>query len=134
MESPKGVVLQKNLDGTSNPQYVDLLDEDKPIAGQKFACLSFVSPEQIIKQREMFYFENFVKHWDFHKSMEKYAQFLNFISFKYKIDFDKISGDLKEFCESEKSNLIQTTCLDEYKTFIDAKETSMNEEFDEYLL
>jgi len=130
MESPKGVVLQKTPEGTSNPQYVDLLDEDKPIAGQKFACLSFVSPEQIIKQREMFYFENFVKHWDFHKSMEKYAQFLNFISFKYKIDFDKINGDLKEFCESERNNLIQTTCLDEYKTFVDAKETSMNEEFD----
>ena len=31
---------------------VDLLDEDRPIAEQKFVCLSFVSPEKIIKQRE----------------------------------------------------------------------------------
>lgn len=124
MEAPKGVILK------SNSKYVDLLDEDKPIAGQKFACLSFVSPEDIVKQREMFYFENFVKHWDFHKSMEKYTQFTNFLSYKYKLDFDKISADLKEFCDSERDNLIGTTCLDEYKTFIDAKEEQLNEEFD----
>lgn len=124
MEPPKGVVLQ------SDPKYIDLLDEDKPIAGQKFACLSFVSPEDIIKQREMFYFENFVKHWDFHKSMEKYRQFMSFISYKYKMDFDKLSGDLDEFCASEKENLITTTCLDEYKTFVDAKEEQLDEEFD----
>ena len=31
-----------NKDGTNNPKYVDLLEEDKPIAGQKFCCVSFV--------------------------------------------------------------------------------------------
>lgn len=124
MDPPKGVVLK------SDPKYIDLLDEDKPLAGQKFVCLSFVSPEDTIKQREMFYFENFVKHWDFHKSMEKYRQFMSFISYKYKLDFEKISADLDEFCKSEKENLISTTCLDEYKTFVDAKEDELNEEFD----
>ena len=34
-----------------DPKYIDLLDEDLPLAGQKFACLSFVSPEKILKQR-----------------------------------------------------------------------------------
>ena len=32
--------------GTKNPKYIDLCDEDPPISGQKFACLSFVSPER----------------------------------------------------------------------------------------
>ena len=49
-----GVEYRYNLDKTENPKYVDLLDEDKPIAGQKFCCVSFVSPEHIIKQREHF--------------------------------------------------------------------------------
>ena len=35
-------------------QLVDLLDEDKPIAEQKFVCLSFVSPEKEIKRKEIF--------------------------------------------------------------------------------
>ena len=124
MEPPKGVLLKNDTN------YVDLLDEDKPIAGQKFVCLSFVSPEEIIKQREMFYFENFVKHWDFHKSMEKFNQFTNFLSYKYKLDNEKVASDLKEFCDTEKDNLINTTCLDEYKTFVDAKEDQLNAEFD----
>ena len=47
-------------DGTINPKYVDVLDEDKPIAGQRFACISFLSPEKIIKAREMFLFEQFL--------------------------------------------------------------------------
>ena len=34
-----------------NTKYVDLLEEDKPIAGQKFVCVSFVSPENILKQK-----------------------------------------------------------------------------------
>ena len=33
---------------------VDLLDEDKPIAEQKFVCLSFISPEYIIKKKLYF--------------------------------------------------------------------------------
>jgi len=37
-QPPKGVTINKLPDGTVNPKYVDLLDEDKPIAGQKFAC------------------------------------------------------------------------------------------------
>jgi hypothetical protein len=51
---------------------VDLLDEDKPIAQQKFCCISFVSPENIIKSKDQFYFEQFVKSWDMVKSVEKY--------------------------------------------------------------
>ena len=38
-----------------NNKYVDLLDEDKPIAGQKFACLSFISPEKILKTKRIIY-------------------------------------------------------------------------------
>ena len=35
--------------------YADLLDEDKGIAGQKYCCLSFVSPEKIIENKHLFY-------------------------------------------------------------------------------
>ena len=36
-------------DGKHNPKFVDLLEEDKPIANQKFVCVSFVSPEKSFK-------------------------------------------------------------------------------------
>ena len=53
---------RKNLEnGKPNPKYIDLCDEDTPIAGQKFACMSFISPEKILKKRELFMFEHFLK-------------------------------------------------------------------------
>ena len=110
-------------------QYIDLLDEDKPIAGQKFVCLSFVSPEDIIKNKNLFYFEKFLKHFDFKKSMDKYTQFLNFLSYKYNLDFQKLSADLEEFIIEEKDNLIDTTIEDEYKSYIDKCEKNLQEEY-----
>ena len=83
-----GVERKLEQSGKPNPKYVDLLEEDKPIAGQKFVCVSFVSPDKILKQKEIFLFEEFLKKWEFNKSMEKFHQFLNFVSYKYKLTFD----------------------------------------------
>jgi hypothetical protein len=126
---PKGVTLQKQSDGTVNPKYVDLLDEDKPIAGQRFACLSFISPEHIIKQREHFFFQAFVHHWDIHKSSEKFLQFLSFVSYKYGVKFDKLTEDFQQFKESEKELIAKSDILDDYKTFLDQHEERLDEEF-----
>ena len=127
---PDGVELKENADGTENAKYIDLLDEDKAIAGQKFVCLSFISPEEILKQKNMYFFEHFIKKWDFSKSMEKFTQFLNFVSFKYNIDFEKLTKDLQEFSKDEKDNLIKSTIEDDYKNFMDEHEENLEKEFD----
>lgn len=55
--SPKDAAYERKTlpNGKPNPRYVDLLEEDKAIAGQKFVCVSFVSPENILKQKEIFF-------------------------------------------------------------------------------
>ena len=103
----------------------------KLIAGQKFACISFISPDKIIRQKDMFFFEEFLKQFDLNKSLEKFTQFLNFISFKYHVDFDKMTKDLEEFVKEEKANLHKTTLDDEYKNFIDAHEEKLEEKYKE---
>ena len=76
-----GFERQNLSDGvTPNPKYIDLCDEDQTLSGQKFCCLSFVSPEKILKQREQFIFDQFIKEWDFTKCITKTVEFLNFIS------------------------------------------------------
>lgn len=129
--NPENVPLKLNADGSENKDYIDLLDEDRPIAGQKFACLSFISPEDILKQKNMFLFEKFLNKWDFSKSLEKYNQFLSFLSYKYNLDSTKVTEDLQEFLKDEKDNLINTTIEDEYKTFIDNNEETLDKEFGE---
>jgi len=128
---PKGVTIRQLNDGSINPKYVDLLDEDKAIAGQKYCCVSFISPENILKQKNEYLFEEFVKGWDMNKSLEKFTHFMSFISYKHNISFDKLQKDFEEFCKEEKDNLFSTTLSDEYKTFLDNNEERLNNVFDE---
>ena len=118
-----------NADGSVNSKYVDLLEEDKPIAGQKFVCISFVSPDKILKQKEVFFFQEFLKKWDFTKSMEKFVQFLNFLSYKYKLTFDDITKDFQEFVKEEYDNLLNSSMEDDYKSFLDQNEEELENSF-----
>lgn len=108
---------------------VDLLDEDKPIANQKFVCVSFVSPEKIIKQKNEYLFEQFIEQWDFKHNMQKFTEFLNFVSYKYNLKFDNVVEDLNEYVNSEKDKLSKTNINDDYKTFLDNNEDRLTEEF-----
>jgi hypothetical protein len=121
---------KKQNNGKENPKYVDLLEEDKPIAGQKFVCMSFCSPEKILKQKEIFFFEEFLKNWEFNKSMEKFLQFINFISYKYNMSFEDLSKDFKDFVQEEKDNLAKSNLADDYKTYIDNHEDDIQKKFD----
>jgi len=118
-----------NKNGSLNKKYVDLLEEDKPIAGQKFVCVSFVSPEKILKQKDNYFFQEFLKKWDFTKSMDKFVQFLNFLSYKYKFSFEDISKDFQEFVKEEHENLKNSTLEDDYKTFLDQNEEELENSF-----
>jgi len=108
---------------------VDLLEEDKPIAGQKFVCVSFVSPDKILKNKQLFYFQEFLKSWDFNKSMEKTLLFLNFLSYKYKLNFTDITNDFNEFVKEERDKLIQSSIEDDFKTYLDQNEERLDNSF-----
>jgi hypothetical protein len=127
---PDGVTTKINLDGSLNSKYVDLLDEDKPVAGQRFACVSF--PEKIIKEKNLFYFNEFLKQWEMSKSLEKYTQFLSFLAYKYDaLEFDELTKDMEDFVKDQRDKLFTSTLDDEYKTYVDNNEEALDKTFDE---
>jgi adenylate kinase family enzyme len=132
MSSNKKIKMEKKKlkNGKANPKYVDLLEEDKPISGQKYVCISLVSPEEILKKKDIYFFEQFLKSWDLSKSMEKFYQFINFVAFKYKLTFNDIVKDFEEFIKEEQDKLSYTSLLDDYKTFMEKNEEKMQSEFD----
>lgn len=127
--SKKGFERKLKKDGSTNKKYVDLLEVDKPIAGQTFGCFSFISPETILKQRETYYFEEFLKQWEMNKSMEKFHQFLNFLSFKYKLQFEEVIKDFETFVKEERETIVSSSVENDYKTFLDAKEEELEKNF-----
>lgn len=124
-----GYEKKLNDDGTINCKYVDLCDEDPAIAGQKFACMSFVSPEKILQKREVYLFNQFVKNWEFSKSMERYFEFIHFISYKHNIKVETLIGDFNDFVKEESDKLKKSGIEDDYKNFLDKQEDKLNEQF-----
>lgn len=41
----------------------DYLDEDKPIRGQNYVCLSFLSPEDVLANKDVFFFEKYMTQY-----------------------------------------------------------------------
>lgn len=70
---------------------VDYLDEDKPIRGQNFVLLSFLSPEDVLVNKEAYMFSQFIDK--FSKDM---TTLLDGIAAKY--------SDSKDFVDSVKEN------------------------------
>ena len=120
--------LSKDKD-KEQEQVIDLLDEDRTISGQKYVCLSFISPENHIKKKELFFFEKYLKNFEFRKTFDKYTQFLNYLAYKYNLDFNSLTKDMEEFVEEERENLFVTSLEDDYKSFIDAKEEELQKEY-----
>lgn len=114
---------------TDKSHLVDLLDEDKSVANQKFVCVSFVSPENILKQKQNFLFEEFTKEWDTKERMQKFTEFMNFLSYKYNLKFDDMMEDLNEYVKDECNKLRDFTVTDNFKTFLDNNEERLTEEF-----
>ena len=124
-----GYEKKMNADGLMNAKYVDLCDEDQAIAGQKFACMSFVSPEKILQKREVYLFNQFIKNWEFSKSMERYFEFIHFISYKHNINVETLIGDFNDFVKEESDKLKKSGIEDDYKNFLDKQEDKLNEQF-----
>ena len=91
--------------------------------------MSFISPEKLLKKREIFLFEQFLKQWNFSKSMEKSLDFLHFLSYKYNLQIEQVITDFNEFVKDEDTKVKESSLFDDYKTFIDKNEDTLNEQF-----
>jgi hypothetical protein len=48
------------IEGTVSCKEDDYLDQDKPIRNQNYVCMSFISPEDVILQKEVVFFNKYV--------------------------------------------------------------------------
>ena len=127
--SQSGFERKKLANGKKNLKYVDLCDEDQSIAGQKFVCMSFISPEKVLKKRETYLFEKFVQQWDMAKSMEKFSGFLQFMAYKYNLNVEAAIADYNDFIKEEEERIKADSLEADFKNFMDKNEERLNLEF-----
>lgn len=126
-----GRTFEKKMtpEGKLNSRYVDLLSEDPVISSQQYGCYSFVSPEKIIKNRNIFMFEKFVKQWEYSKALSLFSDFTQFLSFKYNIQSETIMNDLVSFCKEEENVLKREDVEGDFKQYMDKNEERLAEEY-----
>jgi hypothetical protein len=114
---------------TSESNEVDVLDQDSFIPGQKFVCVSFISPEHVLKQKNIFLFEHFVKTFDLNHSFQRFQSYLEFVSYKYNISLESMMKDFTEYANSEKEEIKHPDITSHYTTFLENHEDSLTTQF-----
>ena len=66
---------QKDESGSAAPRE-DFLEEDAEIPGQKFTLVSFLSPEKVLANKDVFLFTKFVKEYEIQYKTKNIEQFL----------------------------------------------------------
>jgi hypothetical protein len=117
-----------------NPKYIDVLGEDPPINGQKYVSISFISPEKILKNRDLYFFQQFVKQWDITEARKDMMDFIHYVSYNYGINIEDLLKEYNAFIKDTSGQLKKhekTTIEEDYATFLDENEVKLQKEFDE---
>jgi hypothetical protein len=99
---------------------MDYLDQDPPLRGQNYVCLSFVSPEDVIKKKEAYFFEEFVKN--FATDMREW--FVN-MEAKYPTESDTIKGLKERYSYIFDGDRIN----DEYQFYLNSNSERLEDEY-----
>lgn len=98
----------------------DFLEQDPPLRSQNYVCISFISPEEIIKKKESYFFEKYLENF----SKELNIGFDNLI-LKYPEEKDTINSIKDRY-----SHLFDTTKINEdYNDFAQNHSEDLNEEY-----
>ena len=124
----------------------DFLEEDPEIRSQKFVLLSFLSPENVLENKEQFFFGEFLKQYEIDYKMRNLETFLvsvvRGINDKLTQEADRLEGagvDLSGAAAlCRKSRLNMAGILETYQGYVkenDAviKKTTIKEAYDDFL-
>jgi len=112
-------------------QIVDYLEEDTEIPTQRYAIMSFLSPEKVIKQKEIFYYERFLTWMDYDWKITGMEGFMAFLGKKYTLKVEDLMNDMNEFRKVHNAEIAKTDVQDKYLTFLMKNEKDLETEFTE---
>ena len=112
----------------------DYLDVDKPIPGQNYVCISFVSPEKVIQRKELYSFHSYVNH-KFQEYQESFKTCIAEIvqkSMNNTVDVSLIVQLKKKFDKHFKDDIVNFEQFKEkLEDFYYKEEQRIGDEFDE---
>jgi len=134
-----------------------ILKADKEIPGQRLALISFVSPEDILEDKDKYFFQRFVNNFEFEFRSKKLEEFLAKqvldinnqleekaselekneqaesaeLCRKSKIRIDSLLNELNQFVKNSASELTYNQIKDSYDNYVDENRRDLEETFNE---
>lgn len=128
----------------ATPEREDFLEEDAPISGQRFCLLSFLSPEKVLANKNIFMFERFLDSYEFVSRTKNLEAFLVKTIGEINSKLDKeadvfLERDMSgcaDICRGSKLRL--DTVMDEFHGFVkkserDLRESKLREAYDDFI-
>jgi hypothetical protein len=122
----------------------DFLEEDQPIPGQRFCLLSFLSPEKVLADKNIFLFQKFLDSYEFQSRTQNLEAFLMKTVGDINAKLDKEADALEEkdlsgaavLCRSSKIRM--DVLMDRFQEFVKAnekelRESKLKEKYDDFL-
>lgn len=124
---PRETLPKTEDDGT----VIDYLEEDPEIPTQRYAIVSFLSPERVIKQRSEFFTEKFVEWLEYDWKIDGMQNFMSFLAKKYNVKVDDLFKDLEEFKKVHNEAIRKTDVHEKWEVFMLKNEKELETEFTE---
>jgi len=116
----------------ANSVVEDFLDEDDAIAGQKFALVSFLSPENVLERKDLFFFERFLQSYEVDWKIKGLEEFL---ASKVTAVNKELEDKATQFEKEDKADLAATcrsarikidAVFEDYHAFVRQKQKDLN--------
>jgi len=110
----------------------DYLDEDEVIAGQKYALVSFLSPDNVLEKKDLFFFERFLHSYEVDSKIKGLEGFLAERVNAINRDLDEKANALDKDSKTELADLCRKnripidTVMEEYQTFVRKQQKDIN--------
>jgi hypothetical protein len=133
----------------------DYLDEDEPVGGQKYALVSFLSPENVLEKKELFFFERFLQSYEVDWKIKNLETFLGdtvaginraleerAVAFdkegnteqaelcrKSRVKIDPIMADYQTYVRQQQKQINKTKIREAWEDFLFREQAKLEEEF-----
>ena len=110
----------------------DYLDEDDPVPGQKYALISFLSPENVLEKKELFFFERFLQSYEVDWKIKNLEAFLADTVTGVNAKLEEKAKALEKEGNTEaaetyrKHRLPVESVLSDYQTFVRDRQKQIN--------
>jgi len=123
---------RQTLDKTEpDGQVIDYLEEDPEVPTQRYAIMSFISPEKVIKQKQEFYYERFLTWMDYDWKVTGLEGFMAFLGKKYTLKIEDLMNDMNEFRKVHNEEVSKSDIQEKYQVFLMKHEKELDTEFTE---